>query len=131
MLPGVGVLAGFALVARRCGWWPLPTQGPRLVLGLVAGLLGSLAVYLSFVLVSYTWNKDALPPDRQSVSYLVFHPAEVPPLTVRTTKRGQAPTEREDTWHLLTLFGFFIGGGITYLWASAESRRARGNGKEP
>ena len=113
-----GFIAGFAPVAKMQGDWPLSSQAPRVLLGFAAAVLSAVGMYLSFVMVSWSWNRGTLPPEKQSLVYLMLHPAEVPPLTVQTTNRGSGEGRtRDETWHVLTIIVFFVAGVAGYMWS--------------
>jgi hypothetical protein len=118
LLPLFGFIAGFAPVAKMQGDWPLSSQAPRVLLGFAAAVLSAVGMYLSFVMVSWTWNEGTLPPEKRSLVYLMLHPSEVPPLTVQTTNRGGGDGRtRDETWHVLTIIVFFVAGFAGYMWS--------------
>src|SRR5262245_41739982 len=78
ILPLFGFLAGAIPVAKRREQWPGEGGTPALLVGMATGLSCALGAYLSFVMVSYTWNKDTLPPGRRSMVELIAHPEDVP-----------------------------------------------------
>jgi hypothetical protein len=117
LLPLFGFISGFALVGKREGLWPLPNIGLRCLLGLITAVLCGVGMYLAFLMVSFTWARETLPPEKQSIIYMIFHPAEVPAVKVTSTRAGQAPTERDETWHVLTIICFAVGGFAGFAWS--------------
>jgi len=121
LLPLFGFIAGFALVGKREGLWPLPNIGLRCLLGVITAVLSGVGTYLSFLMVAFTWYKDTLPLEKQSIDYMIFHPADVPAVKVQSTRTGQAPTERDETWHVLTIICFAVGGFAGFAWSGRGS----------
>lgn len=71
--------------------------------------------------MTYTWNRDRLPPEKQSIVYMIFHPTEVPAVKVQSSRTGQRATERDETWHLLTIICCAVGGIAGFLWSGRGS----------
>ena len=117
--PAIAFLAGLILAGYRKGHWPLPSRGPRLLAAFVAACLCGVAAYLSFVMVSFIWNADLLPLEKQSYAYLAFHPGEIPELTevVKDYDRNSPPREFSVSWPPATILAFFLGGFIVFLWS--------------
>src|SRR6266581_262849 len=111
LMPLFGFMAGFVPVAKMRGEWPPLVRGPRFVIGFGAAVLCAVGMYLSFLMVSYTWNKGMLPPEKQSLTYLIFHPGDIPPVAkVQEKPGGKQEAQRDETWHVLTIVCFFVGG---------------------
>jgi len=119
LLPVVGFMYGFKQVARMRGQWPVPRLAPRLALALTCAVLGAVGMYLSFVTLSSTWNHDTLPPEKQSLVYLIFHPSEVPPVAFQNNPKSYY---RPSTWPLSTILTSCLAGFAGYMW----SRRGDG-----
>jgi hypothetical protein len=118
LMPLFGFMAGFVPVARMRGEWPPLVRGPRILMGFACGVLCAIGMYLAFLMVSYTWNKGTLPPEKQSIVYLMFHPADIPPVgKLEKNRAGQQQVQREETWHVMTIICFFVGGFIGYAWS--------------
>jgi hypothetical protein len=121
VLPLFGFIAGFAPVPRWQGAWPVQTQARRLLVGMVTAVMCAVGAYLSFVMASYTCNKDKLPSSKQSVIYLIQHPDEVLELTV-LAKYPRLNPPHEESWHVCTFAAIFIGGifGYGFCWACSR-----------
>lgn len=117
LLPLFGFIAGFWLLGRRDGLWPAPNVGMRLAIGAVCAVFSGIGMYLAFLMVSYTWNRDTLPPEKQSIVHMIFHPGDVPPVKVQSSRTGQAPTERDESWHVLTIIAFAVAGFMGFMWS--------------
>jgi peptidoglycan biosynthesis protein MviN/MurJ (putative lipid II flippase) len=118
MLPWLSFLLGFRPLAKREGKWPIPTRGPRLLAALIVALCSSVAAYLCIAVMSFTWNVGSLPPEKQSFTYIVCHPSEIPPLRQRTEyfDRQRRATEHNVTWPAPTIGAFILGGFLGFVW---------------
>jgi len=117
LMPLFGFILGFWLLGRREGLWPAPYVGMRALIGVICAVFSGIGMYLAFLMVTYTWNRDTLPPEKQSIVYMIFHPADVPAVKVQSSRTGQAPTERDETWHVLTLITVGVGGFAGFMWS--------------
>ena len=106
--PFLAFLLAYYILAKWSGEWPVDYRGVRLTISGIVAVQGALVGYLSYVLVSFAWHEERLPPEKASLVYLVFHPTEVPPL--RNSPQARKTRCREaDALARGGLYGFLHG----------------------
>lgn len=106
-------LYGYSRLARRRDAWPVESQSGRVWLSALAATMFALGTYLSFLMVSYSWHKERLPPEKQDTIYLVLHPDAIPDLRIENGRRRNG-RERTQSWTFVTIAAFGVGGFIGY-----------------
>ena len=113
----------FWLVARQSGEWPVEDRIVRVLNGGILAVECAVLGYLSFVLVSHTWNEPALPPEKASIVYLVFHPADIPDLKEIKQEPGKPPRETSVSWFKGVFIGFLVGGLCGYVYSMGKGNK--------
>jgi len=113
-LPLLGFVLGFIHVDN---FWPIKRITTRLLFCAVPAFLCALAMCLSNLMVSFTWNRGFLPPEKASLAYLVFHPDEVPPLKIRETQpfAFSSFVKESSPWYQQFLAVFLVAGIFAFV----------------
>jgi hypothetical protein len=123
ILPLLLYFFAFWLVARRTGEWPVERRSVRFINGGILGIQCAALAYLSFVLVSFTWNEHVLPPEKASITHLIFHPSDIPQLKEVRRKVGENPKEWSVSWHKGVFLGFVVGAFCGYVYSMGKGGR--------
>lgn len=116
LLPLVGFLVGYIPYAKGTDQWPVDFRGTRCLIGLLTGALCVMGAFQTFLMASHTWNARFLPPEKQSITYFVLRPWEVPSLRVTSTNPSTgAITESDQSWHSFAVFSFVMGAAGGYI----------------
>ena len=120
ILPVLLYFFAFWLIARRTGEWPVERRAVRFINSGILAMQCAALGYLSFVLVSFTWNERVLPPEKASIAHLIFHPNDIPPLKEIRDKWGRNTREGNVSWHKGVFLGFVVGAFCGYVYSMGK-----------